>query len=275
MKKTTYIFIGLFIAGLVLTVGAIFVVRSFMHPYEEIPVGEDEYCTLPLKGRFSTVVIDRNIERNVLLTGALSNLIVRECDSVTKPCIKTSKSLRNVFECDLSNDTLRLTVDFSRLADPGSAKKNVRFALDDKDLATLLVPGGMLRTIDNGRSEIVIEDFRTPCLMAESRGNMLLKSCMIDTLRCSGSRMSVLRLEDTRIDFACLRQPSGRLDIVTGDGSKIGRLEVSGKRDDLGSELNLTRADVGSVLWTPQDSTARLNVLFSKPMELIPVEADK
>lgn len=71
MKKTTYIFIGLFIAGLVVTIGGVCLVRSFLQPYEEVPVGEDEYCTLPLQDRFSTIIINHNTERNVLLTGEL------------------------------------------------------------------------------------------------------------------------------------------------------------------------------------------------------------
>ena len=230
MKKTTYIFIGLFIAGLVVTIGGVCLVRSFLQPYEEVPVGEDEYCTLPLQDRFSTIIINHNTERNVLLTGELNNLVIRECDSVTEPSLKTCKSLRNVFVCDLANDTLRLTVDFSRLADSDSAKKFVRFALDGRNLATIIVPEGMLRNIKDKKSEIEIEDFKTSCLKVDSKG-LILKSCVIDTLRCGSSRMNELRLKDTHIQYAYIRQSSGRLDVDSADGSRIGRMEVSGKRD--------------------------------------------
>lgn len=270
MKKTTYIFIGLFIAGLVVTIGGVCLVRSFLQPYEEVPVGEDEYCTLPLQDRFSTIIINHNTERNVLLTGELNNLVIRECDSVTEPSLKTCKSLRNVFVCDLANDTMRLTVDFSRLADSDSAKKFVRFALDGRNLATIIVPEGMLRNIKDKKSEIEIEDFKTSCLKVDSKG-LILKSCVIDTLRCGSSRMNELWLKDTHIQYAYIRQSSGRLDVEAADGSRIGRMEVSGKRDGSACTLNIEQANVGTVLWTPQDSTARLNVRLSKPMELTQV----
>lgn len=268
MKKTTYIFIGLFIAGLILTVGMICLGRSFLKPYEEIPVGNDEYCTLPLQNRFSTIIIDRNIERNVLLTGELSTLVIKECDSVTEPSLKTCKSLENVFMCDIANDTLCLTVDFSRLVDSDSVKKCVRLDFDDRNLATIIVPEGMLRNVDDKRSEIVIEDFKTTCLNTKSSGDIILKSCMIDTLRCSGRRLNELRLKETQVGCAYIRQPSGELDVVTDKESRIGRMEVSGKRNEFGGTLNIVRANVGDVLWIPKDSAARIDVRLGKSTEL-------
>lgn len=268
MKKTTYIFIGLFIAGLILTVVEICLVRAFRKPYEEIPVGNDEYCTLPLQERFSTIIIDRNIERNILLTGELSTLVIKECDSVTEPSLKTYQKLGDIFVCDLANDTLRLTVDFSRLVDSDSVKKCVRLDFDDRNLATIIVPEGMLRNVNDNRSEIVIEDFKTSCLNTKSNGDITLKSCEIDTLRCSGRKMNELRLKDTQVGSAYITQPSGALDVVTDKVSRIGQIEISGKGDTYRSMLDIERANVGEVLWIPKDSAARIDVRLSRSTEL-------
>lgn len=274
MKKTTYIMLGLVIAGFIAVAALCAVTITWESPYVELNLGGGTEVRKELP-RFSQLEFSVRGEIYYYnVQGATLNL--KECDSVAAPFVETWGDTSSALTLAMKGDTLYLTVDYNKLKAPKDTtlrgERRVRYAYVSSSgapLATVVVPRGMMRGARTIWGPLCLDGFDAPFFKAESDEGIILTDCRLDTLRSASATLNNLELIDSQVGYAGIRQPKNNLKVVTeGEVCGITRMEVSGDRRKNGSGLNLYRANVGEVNWVPTDSNARLNVLLGKPAEI-------
>lgn len=258
MKRTTYIIIALLAATLLLVVAVSLTVVHYAVSYtdDQIVLFDDEATEIPIP-KFAHLTFTHNDWQS-----KVKGLTIVESDSVDTPIVRTGKNWEKYFECNLVGDTLAIT---------GNYPKNLRIDQPQskgKWLATIIVPRGMIRGVTNGWRILRLVDFQSPQLNVESKMRVILNGCNIDRFSSVSGSLEELKLENTHIEIADIRQPKDELDIMCADStSVINRMQITGSyRGD--SHLNLLNANIGSMTWQPVDTTTEINIIINKPAEI-------
>lgn len=259
MKRTTYIIIALLVATLLLVGAGCLTVVHYAAPYTDNQIGmlDDDHTDIPLP-KFAHLTFTNNDWQP-----KIKGITIVESDSVDTPIVQTGKNWEKYFECNLVGDTLAIT---------GNYPKNLRIDRQqskDKWLATIIVPRGMIRGVTNNWRTLRLIDIQTPQLNVESNRKVILIGCNIDRLSSLSDSLEELKLENTHIEIADIRQVNNELDIMCTDStSVINRMQISDSRRSGDSHLNLLKANIGSMTWQPVDTTAEINIVINKPAEI-------
>lgn len=268
MKKTTYIMLGLLMAGLVCAVAFGIATVTFMEPYKELYLNGEKKAVRELP-RFSYLVL--RTKGYIDYFEPFERVVVRESDSVTAPVLTAPADIISSYVCETKGDTLNLVFDYDILikdAPKDGPRRPKGVYIGEEGVMEITVPRGMMRGVKSKVGPLRIKDFRASFLKTEVNNRVSLTGCQLDTFRCASGSIEWLDVKDCTIGLASIRQPKNILDVETsGDDCMITRMEVSGDRRN-NSQINLTRARVGSFDWVPTDSAARLEVTLSSPASI-------
>ena len=284
MKRTTYIFIGLLVSGLMVIVATIIFISMSGKPYrEDVNFGGDEQVTMDLNGvHVVKVFVSQDgvpEERHVFVNGEMK--IESIFTSVGKEQISYPKGkYLNVIQ---KNDTLFMKLDFSskNISDKYhnrgfiySTGFDVKLAVDslagiitdtDGNYTLEDVPTNAILQVsfmgylsqeitDTDGLKLNLKGIDTDSLFVRGRYNILLDSCQIHSLDIQGNRLE-FRARNSIIENFYLN-----LDGVwkwTFENTEVGTEYLSGS--DRHSN-NLQKGECKRVVWTPLTGDARLQV---------------
>lgn len=260
--------LGLLMAGLVCAVAIGIATVTFMEPYKELYLNGAKKAVRELP-RFSYLVL--RTKGYIDYFEPFERAVVRESDSVTAPVLTAPADIISSYVCEMKGDTLNLVFDYDILMNdaPKEAPRRPKgVSIGEEGVMEVTVPRGMMRGVKSKVGPLRIKDFRASFLKTEVNNRVSLTGCQLDTFRCASGSIEWLDVKDCTIGLASIRQPKNILDVETsGDDCMITRMEVSGDRRN-NSQINLTRARVGSFDWVPTDSAARLEVTLSSPASI-------
>lgn len=254
MKRTTYIFIGLLVSGLMVIVATIIFISMSGKPYrQDVNFGGDEQVTMDLNGvHVVKVFVSQDgvpEERHVFVNGEMK--IESIFTSVGKEQISYPKGkYLNVIQ---KNDTLFMKLDFSskNISDKYHNRGFIYSTGFDVKLAVDSLAGIIT---DTDGLKLNLKGIDTDSLFVRGRYNILLDSCQIHSLDIQGNRLE-FRARNSIIENFYLN-----LDGVwkwTFENTEVGTEYLSGS--DRHSN-NLQKGECKRVVWTPLTGDARLQV---------------
>lgn len=280
MKRTTYIMLGAFIAGFILIGAVCLFFISHQVPEAEydrssIISEETNISTVeePIADQFSHIVYQNVTEGRRIIT--FKGLTVQMSDTVDAPVLHTVSSSEKIIDMTVRNDTLFLTADLSSLNDSLMKVPKLKRLINNMGLTTLplsvILPQGMkLGSVTNRSNSVWLNDIRASRLNIRTGSDLTLDGCDIDTLRYYGRNLRDLKLSKSVIGLFTMSMPSHEVNVDCCDDSGfIKVMEVrGGKPANSYAELYMTKANVGSLKWLPENDKATLNVIVNKPTEL-------
>lgn len=268
MKKTTYILLGLVAAGFAAVIAVCIFNLSCREPYVNLEIGPGDgqraAITLP---SCANLVLEKEESQRVHYSSDLKQMFaIHECDSLTSPVLSVPEKCRDIFTSRLSGDSLNISVNLDALADTAREITFISFTGEDRCLARIMVPRGMLRNVCRpGNGGLLLENLLSGCLDVRAK-HLTLDSCRIDTLLYNGDDM---HMTHTEIGFMRMRQKRHRIKINSTCDSRIINLDIYGNSSTKGGNVNLTGADVDHIYWTPEDSDAYVDIHLSHPAEIM------
>lgn len=280
--------LGAFICGLVLVSAFSLLILSGERSKDDfeagVPFGGSP-VEIPLPKSFSAIklvhesadVVNADESGNILIR--LSNfegIEVEMSDSVTAPVLHTDSDWRRVLNITMNGDTLDIRTDFSAVGDSirNAMDVGIRHFCNINSLQNwpikVVIPRGM--AVDDVKSvyrSVMLKDFNGESVNVATIRRINVANSRIDSLRTIDCGVNYITVENSVINYLYLRCAD---DLRTGincvdSNSEIQRMDISGISDDNG-RVNLSKANVGSVRWIPADSTATINLILGKPMEM-------
>ena len=254
MKRTTYIFIGLLVLGLMVIVATIIFISMLGKPYQEdVTFGGDEQVTMDLNGvHVVKVFVSQDgvpKERRVFINGEMKIESISASAGKEQISYPKGKYL-NVIQ---KNDTLFMRLDFSsnNISDEYynggfiySTGFDVKLAVDS--LAGIIT--------DTDGLKLNLKGIDADSLFVRGRNNALLDSCQIHSLDIQGNRLE-FHARNSKIENFYLNLDGVRK--WTFENTEVETEYLSGS-DHHSNDLQ--KGVCNRVVWTALAKDARLQV---------------
>lgn len=228
----------------------------------------DDFTEIPLPV-FKHLIVDRPDNNGSVEIGQLRGVKLEESDSIASPFIRSVAALAPVFKTRFEGDTLRLGFDFDdvEIIDTNSGKRYV--SSGSGMAATLVVPRGMLKSVDSDWQKLRLYGFSTSELAVAETRDISLHSCKIGRLDFMERQhgLNELTLVDSSLGVVTIEGGSFKIDCSKCSGL-IDKLIINGKNQSF-NNVNLTKANVDTTVWNPTDTLSRLSVNLVGPAEIL------
>ncbi len=263
MKRTTYIMIGALVAGFLCVTAFCAYILSHRVELRQIDLGgEPAQIELPA---FANLEVDTRIKGRVTYMGDLKGVAVEERDSLAAPYLLTIDAHKECIKPVMNGDTLNLIVNFNAIADTINSANVINFSDEGSWLVKVVVPKGSLRSIKNYWHSLSLKDFDAKALSIKTDNRLNLTSCRIDSLYCR-SRIERLKFDKSSVGYMLMTSApyDGKIDCCDGSG-EIGRLEIKAHNS---CDMDLSKANVRSLVWIPEKESAQLHIRNNGPYEI-------
>ncbi|MCI8998209.1 MAG: hypothetical protein HFJ95_04360 [Muribaculaceae bacterium] len=205
MKRTTYIMIGAFLAGLVFMLGCVsyIVLNNKSRKLDAVMrtlSGEQQEFQIE---RFDTVSFELGTsftDGDVRLSG-FKGIKVSLNDALTSPQVEMPSDWAELAKCRVDNGKLCVFIDTD--VEPNDSIGYVEYISDSYCPINVVVPRGMLKAVEGPDGcTIYLEDMIADKILLNSGGRLVLTHCAIDTISGGGKRFSELKLDDSSVKVA-------------------------------------------------------------------------
>ena len=184
MKLSSYLIIGAAVAQILFTVGAVCFTGIFLRRDVDFITISNETVNKSVD-RFSNVrcAVTNYPNPNLSIYGTDIIIVISETDTISAPTINFSVDLEKVVTLDVSNDTLNVELDFTKLNHDGNIIQ-IQAIFDNKVPIVISAPRGMLKSIDTNKYlSLSISDMIADSLKIYSTSRDIeLHNCRIDQL---------------------------------------------------------------------------------------------
>lgn len=187
MKRTSYILIALLAF---LCVGAFLAPRLILKRVElNIKVLTSEHRQVTMEtGLFMHLILEPNYNispdySHDIVTDPESRCLVTVCENedLSRPRITMDKSWADNVKITAASDTLLLKVDLHSLMKEGT-RNNLSYSLDNRQVATIEVPAGMLHKITGSGFYLTLEDLESKNMTLKDIYYLSAEGCRFDNL---------------------------------------------------------------------------------------------
>ena len=271
MKKTTYIMIGAIVGGFIAVLS---LSRWYMHNTETMPydTAEADYAIPSIGGEvtktplppFDAMVIGDNGDKVKIAN--YKGMAVCESDTATRPWLMTRAQWQPLLLSSVADGTLDLRVNREAIAD----LYGLRVSTEDYMLATVIVPRGMVNRVSVTGHTLYLDSVRAKTFAVSAPDRLVLNVCTIGSLRNSAGTMDELKLDASTVDMANLRGVSGKFTVTcTTPESVIDTLAIDGVSKGNKARLRLKRANIGTLVWNPDDNVTDIDLETSNPINFV------
>ena len=211
----------------------------------------------PIEAQFGHIVYEDVTKGRQRIT--FKGVAVSMSDSVSTPLLRTAESGGKIVTMTVRNDTLFLAADLSSINDSIMKLSKIKRLVVGSEMLPLsvILPTDMkLGSVTNRSTSVWLNDIHAPGLNVRTGSNLTLDGCDIDTVRCYGRNLRDLKLSNSVIGLFTMSMPSHEVNVDCCDDSGfIKNMEVRGsKKNNRYAELYLTKANIGSLKWLPENS---------------------
>ena len=264
MKRTTYIIIGLMLAGLVGLVGLTsYIVRT--HSAKEVKTTE---CIVPLE--FDSPIEEIEFLSRIELDNGnmFSRISVEMSDSVESPYWIIDSLIRNYVDVSVMDHRLKIEMVDEPLNGVGD-KLDMMLNLYTyyNNNITLRLPSLPLKSISSDTG-MKICGLNTGKVKMYSRDHLNLYNCKIDSLMLTAKGTAKLTFKDSAIDYMRLHLNSNMLKIDCCDSTtlirKLDFIARKGKKTD----VYLNKANIDTLRWNQTD-VSQLTLRMRQPINIV------
>lgn len=269
MKYSTYLMIGAFFAGLIITITIVVTILASGKPWSERSLtlkGDIVNIELP-KFKYADIQIKSRSEKFIL--EKFRGIEIIESDTIQEPVMKLREGLNAMTQTVVINDTLKLTVDPGIVCDTLPDSRHAMFlTVDNIHPISIFVPKGMLKGFRNNSDAIYLSEISTTRINASVvNGRVVLDNCDIDSLVSNSRSISEIKLTNSKIRIAALENGPKKATVnCTDKTSLIETLKISTKKADQKCSLKLGKANIGKLEWNPADTTSKLDLQIVRPI---------
>lgn len=268
MKKTTYIMLGLMVAGVMCAMG---VTAAFMRSHK-IDVARyvmgGETVSLELDSPVHKVIYVNNdtTDGSVKVRG-IKGLKVKESSTATAATVDVASDWARYLDCRVDSGVLTVSIDYGamrRQYDTDIAKRRAYLTSEDFVIACVNVPKGTLREVGARSGTVYVDSLNTDVLLSKVDDRLVLNYSHIARLESRSKTINELKLEDSTIDKADLRSVAGRFTVTcTNDSSVIDSLYIDGVyRKNKNLRLKFKKANIRDFKFNPADKKTVVNIEY-------------
>lgn len=268
MKKTTYIMLGLMVAGVVCAMG---VMAVFMHSYK-VDVARYKMGGETVSIKFDNpvhkvVYVDNDTTDGGVVIRGIKGLKVRESDTATEVTVDVASDWTGFLDCRVDSGALSVSINYEamhRYYDVDVTKRRVFLNSEDFVIACVNVPKGMLREVDARWGTVYVDSLKTDVLVTKVDDRLVLNHSHIARLESRSKTIRELKLEDSTVGKADIRSVAKKFTVVCkDDSSMIDSMYIDGAyRKPKKVNLNFRKANIGHFKYNPADKNTVANVYF-------------
>ena len=267
MKKTTYIMLGLMVAGVVCAMGvtAVFM-RSHKLDVARYVMG-GEIVSLEFAGPVHKVVyVDNDTTDGGVVIRGIRGLKVRESDSAMMTTVDVASDWAGFLDCRVDSGVLTVSIDYEamhRHYDVDVTKRRVFLNSEDIVIACVNVPKGMLREVDARWGTVYVDSLKTDVLVTKVDNRLVLNYSHIARLESRSKTINELKLEDSSVGKADFRSVAKKFTVTcTNDSSVIDSMYIDGVyRKPKKVNLNFRKANIGNFKYNPADKDTNVSIV--------------
>ena len=261
MKRTTYIFIGVFLGGMLLSLIGILTLRSMASNADasiynvKMP---DETLEVDLKG-IQTVKLQASYPNHYHHYGQGKVKVVQAKEGYAGKIVYPASEYIKVRK---EGATLLFDLDLGQLNEKNNDEVNYRFELQEVSVL-LEVPETCMQIENELQSGIVLEEVKMDSLHLSSRMNIQLNNCNLGSLVVGRNRSpfsaSNTSIEDMYIDLDENRN-------WTFDNCTVGTQYLTGSKK---VRKNMDAIKGERIIWQPKTDNAELTLTINKAVEIV------
>lgn len=266
MKKTTYIMLGAFLAGLI---GVMVVVASFKRSciveVEEYTLGGDT-VSIPLEPVHKVTFVDNRTSRNSIQN--YRGISVLESDTARGASLLVTEGWLPGIKYSNDSGALTIEIDLDALLKkynvemcvPGE-KCNLKILKSENIvIATIVVPRGILKEVAARRKTIYLDSIHADEILSKVDDRLVINNSHINTLNSRAKIMSELKLDNSTIDKAIMKAVGNNFKVTcTSNTSMIKDMYIEGGYSKSVS-LNLEKAHIENFKWNPDDTVTKVKI---------------